>query len=365
MAARRVAIGGLCVSAGLGLWLWYSHRRDSQAQQPDAATDPATRHGGTYQAAFSGHEGGVRALVEAGASVDRANSRDQTPLHAAPRMGHEAVMRVLVTTGNDAVDAATDPATRHGGLYQAAFAGHEGSVRAFVEAGASVDQADSRGHTPLHAAARMGHEAVVRFLVTTGNAAVDLADNDGITPLVAAAFAGQLAVSQLLAAHGAAVAVVGRGFTSEDLARARGHHGVAAFLGAVAGWPGFKIAAACRLADAARSSLRHGRLDPAGSCTLAELASVTGSPAGALWLGSPAACDATAALSKDAMAHWAPSVHILFHAGIRGSVLVMFQVRERLGRQQPPGAAALPELPDLTWRLVCSFFLRRNWPVPR
>ena len=41
-AARRVAIGGLCASAGLGLWLWYSHRRGSEVQQKlDAAENPA------------------------------------------------------------------------------------------------------------------------------------------------------------------------------------------------------------------------------------------------------------------------------------------------------------------------------------
>ena len=39
---HRVAIGGLCVSAGLGLWLWYSRRRDSQARVPDTAPDPAS-----------------------------------------------------------------------------------------------------------------------------------------------------------------------------------------------------------------------------------------------------------------------------------------------------------------------------------
>ena len=104
---------------------------------------------------------------------------------------------------------------------------------------------------------------------------------------------------------------------------------------------------------------------PSGQLHPRELAAVDRSPAGALWLGSPGACDATATLSKDAMVHWAPSRHFLFHPGVRGSVLAVFQVRERLDRQPRPGAAALPELPLLTWRLVCSFFLRRNWPVPR
>ena len=65
------------------------------------------------------------------------------------------------------------------------------------------------------------------------------------------------------------------------------------------------------------------------------------------------------------MGHWAPSRHLLFHPGVRSSVMAVFQVRERLGLPPPPGVAALPELPELTWRLVCSFFLRRNWPVPR
>jgi hypothetical protein len=234
-----------------------------------------------------------------------------------------------------------------------------------TEGNAAVDQATTHGATPLFAAAELGDEAVVRFLVTEGNAAVDQATTDGDTPLCVAAQQGHEAVATLLAVFGADIGVKVQGLTVEAQARVHGPPRLAAFLGAVAGWPGVKIAVACRLADAARSGLRHGWLDPAGSCTLVELAAVAGSPAGALWLGSPAACEATAALAKAAMVHWAPSRHFLFHPGVRGSVLAVFQVRERLSRPPPSGAAALPELPELTWRLVCSFFLRRNWPVPR
>ena len=263
---------------------------------------------------------GVRALVVAGAAVDQT----------VTDIGVTPLLRFLVTEGN-----------------------------------AAVDQANSIGVTPLFVAAEQGHEAVVRFLVTEGNAAVDQATNDGATPMFIAACQGHAAAAMLLATLGADLAVRFRGLTAEACARGHGHTGIAAFLGAVAGWPSFKIAVACRLADAARSGLRHGRLDPASSCTLAELAAVAGSPAGALWPGSPAACEATAALARAAMVHWAPSRHFLFHPGVRGSVLAVFQVRERLRRATPPRAAALPELPELIWRLVCSFLLRRNWPVSR
>ena len=333
----------------------------------NAAVNQADRDGATplWIAAKNGHEAAVRFLVtEGNAAVNQAARQSQTPLCVAAQEGHEAVVRFLVAEGNAAVNQAdSDGATP---LCVAAQEGHEAVVRFLTtEGNAAVDQATSTGHTPLYIAAKNGHEAAVRFLVTEGNAAIDQANNNGVTPLHIAAHQGHAAVAMLLAALGADLAVRLHGRTAEDRARGRGHPGLAAFLGAVAGWQGFKIAVACRLADAASSFLRHGRIDPSGSCSLAELAAVAGSPAGALWLGSPAACEATAALSKAAMVHWAPSRHFLFQPGVRSNVLVVFQVRERLGRQpRPPGAAALPELPLLTWYLVCSFFLRRSWPVP-
>ena len=71
---------------------------------------------------------------------------------------------------------------------------------------------------------------------------------------------------------------------------------------------------------------------PSGQLHPRELAAVDRSPAGALWLGSPGACDATATLSKDAMVHWAPSRHFLFHPGVRGSVLVVLDLCSRCPR---------------------------------
>src|SRR5690348_10110102 len=52
-------------------------------------------------AAYHGHAGTVRMLVDHGATVDAKNDRGQTPLAGAVFKGYEDVVRVLVDHGAD------------------------------------------------------------------------------------------------------------------------------------------------------------------------------------------------------------------------------------------------------------------------
>eukprot|EP00982_Pelagococcus_subviridis_P015521 31407-Pelagococcus_subviridis.AAC.5 len=87
------------------------------------------------------------------------------PLHKAASNGHEAVVRALIEAGAD-VNKANDNGTTP--LFIAAQKGHEAVVKALMEAGAVVNKADNHGGTPLHGTARNGHEAVVKALVDAG-----------------------------------------------------------------------------------------------------------------------------------------------------------------------------------------------------
>ena len=63
----------------------------------------------------------LRALIELGADVNKANNDGLTPLYVGAQEGHEAM------------------------------------VRALIELGADINKASDKGVTPLHIAAQKGH----------------------------------------------------------------------------------------------------------------------------------------------------------------------------------------------------------------
>ena len=58
--------------------------------------------------------------------------------------------------------------------------------------------------------------------------------------------------------------------------------------------------------------------------TATELVVIGGSPADALWPGSPATCPSTLALARQSVAGWSPGRHHLFHVTVRSSVRVVY-----------------------------------------
>jgi ankyrin repeat protein len=81
-------------------------------------------------------------------------------------------------------------------LHAAAWFGHELASRVLVESSADIESRSSDGETPLFAAARNGHGAVVRLLATNG---ADIkAQARGWTPLRVARSNGYTAVANAL-----------------------------------------------------------------------------------------------------------------------------------------------------------------------
>ncbi len=67
-------------------------------------------------AAYHGHAGTVRALLERGADGDRRNRRDQSPLAGAIFKGEDEVVRVLLDAGAD-LDAGSPTARETAAMF--------------------------------------------------------------------------------------------------------------------------------------------------------------------------------------------------------------------------------------------------------
>ena len=137
----------------------YEHR------YPGFATDYPGNTQGCHLAGEFGAAKLMEALFKAGFEVECRDEDGRTPLSYAAQGGHEAVVKLLLDTGQ--VD---------------------------------VDSKDEDGRTPLSYAARGGHEAVVKLLLDTGQVDVDSKDNYGRTPLLYATQDGNEAVVKLLKA---------------------------------------------------------------------------------------------------------------------------------------------------------------------
>lgn len=115
-------------------------------------------------AAFDGDTAMLATLLDAGQPVDGTDPEGVTPLMWAARGGRIEAIRLLAERGADL--------DREGGvnhwnaLAHAVHKGQEASVRALLEAGASVE--GKAGATPLAMAAGYAQVAVVRDLLAKG-----------------------------------------------------------------------------------------------------------------------------------------------------------------------------------------------------
>ena len=133
--------------------------------------------------------------------IDAKDKDGRTPLSLASEKGHEAIARLLLTTGKVDVDAKDKSGWTP--LSWASRNGHEAVVRLLLTMGkVDVNVKDIFGQTPLSWASKNGHEAVVRLLLTMGKVDVNTKDIFNQTPLFRASKHGHEAVVRLLLATG-------------------------------------------------------------------------------------------------------------------------------------------------------------------
>jgi uncharacterized protein len=148
-----------------------------------------------HRAAFNGHLETVKALLAAGADVNKPDLHGWSPLHFAALKGHDAVVQALVD-----YNAEVDNHDFHGWtpLRLAAFKGHDAVVQILIAADADVNKPDSDGYTPLHiATAFNGNLEVVKALITAG-AHANKHDSNGYIPLNWAAINGYRTIADFL-----------------------------------------------------------------------------------------------------------------------------------------------------------------------
>lgn len=152
----------------------------------------------------SGHASLVRLLLDAGADVDRPNTRGITPLYAAARSGRLLVIDTLLDAG--ASTSAICQGDGRSPLHGAAHSGETEAAARLLEVKADVTQRSSSGATPLHIACSRGRVEVVRLLLDA-SAPIDAScvDSRGCTPLHIAVECRHVEVARILVLAGADV----------------------------------------------------------------------------------------------------------------------------------------------------------------
>ncbi len=118
-------------------------------------------------AAYKGHAGIVRLLIEAGADMNAQGTgfAENNALHEAAGEGHADVARVLIEFGMalDVQNYSTETP-----LIMAAHKGRMEIVRLLVDAGADLNVQDGHGKTALYHATEAGHAEIVDTLLAAG-----------------------------------------------------------------------------------------------------------------------------------------------------------------------------------------------------
>jgi ankyrin repeat protein len=122
-------------------------------------------------ASVADDEDTLRVLLQLGASAKQTTSRyDGTALIAAAHLGHDGVVRQLITAGAplDHVNNLHWTATIESIVLGNGGARHQATLKALIDAGASLQLTDRIGQTPLMLAKSRGYAAMVAMLENAG-----------------------------------------------------------------------------------------------------------------------------------------------------------------------------------------------------
>lgn len=164
-------------------------------------------HGRTplHVATFAARRDAIRALAKAGADLNLLENDRYDGVTIASVADDEETLRVLLSLGASAKQVTS----RYDGtaLIAAAHLGHDGVVRQLIAAGAPLDHVNNLHWTAVIEAIVLGdggarHQATLKALIDAG-ASLKLTDKQGQTPLQLARARGFAAMEKMLTAAGA------------------------------------------------------------------------------------------------------------------------------------------------------------------
>ena len=131
---------------------------------------PKSTGGAAGGGLFSSFESAVQNFISSGVDINMvAPGSNATWLSVASQEGSEEAVRAMIAAGAD-VNRASICERGFMPLTIAAQRGFEPVAQALIDAGADVNKADKFGVTPMRMAAANGHEAVIRALIAAGAA---------------------------------------------------------------------------------------------------------------------------------------------------------------------------------------------------
>ena len=188
-----------------------AHRGDvKKIEKLVAAGSPVNArdaHGRTplHVAAFARQSDAIRALANAGANLDVLDSDRYDAVTIVAVADDEATLKVLLALGASAKQVTS----RYDGtaLIAAAHLGHDGVVRQLIAADAPLDHVNNLQWTAVIESIVLGdggprHQATLKALIDAG-ASLQLTDRSGQTPLQLAQRRGYGAMVKVLSAAGA------------------------------------------------------------------------------------------------------------------------------------------------------------------
>lgn len=146
-------------------------------------------------AARSGRDDMITALLQAGVEIDCRDPKGYTPLILASYNGHEAATTRCLAA--DATVDLADVARGNTALMGVAFKGYDAIARLLIKAGADVNVRNGSGQTALMMASLFAQTAIIEMLLSAG-ADRSLSDDAGNNAASLAAAQGNLALANLL-----------------------------------------------------------------------------------------------------------------------------------------------------------------------